>query len=153
MSAHPSTVMAVITIMLAVMHVISAKPGKASKWLESGQAVHLLKKTTLDLQCPPPCLCTPITPSKWYVDCAHRNLTYIHVLPVEADDVNLSYNNITIMANHSFRNNKIPALDISHNNLSDISQNEFAKLKSLHTLDLSNNHLKLSLQVYRPGVF
>ena len=98
--------------------------------------------------CPaPPCHCNH---GNTVVLCPHSQLMIIPVLPSSTLDLQLSYNRIRLLYNHSlYAAPRTRYLDLRHNDLIQIHAGAFKILRDLHTLLLSHNQLTY----LAPGMF
>lgn len=90
--------------------------------------------------CPSKCTCD----LDFFVSCSNANLD---VVPIQLNPtvkyINLTRNNISDINFTFIFYNKLQVLDLSHNQLDDISTNNFEPLESLLVLIMNNNNIKL----------
>ncbi|XP_021373945.1 protein artichoke-like [Mizuhopecten yessoensis] len=107
--------------------------------------------------CPVPCSCTYKGKTIDVLDCSNldwKNIPSKFIFPSSALHLSIANNLFTVLHNGTFRNlSKLQSLDISHNRLAVLEYSCFEGLESLLTLNISYNNLKMTTNVYAPGIF
>ncbi|XP_021373948.1 insulin-like growth factor-binding protein complex acid labile subunit [Mizuhopecten yessoensis] len=107
--------------------------------------------------CSAPCSCTYKGNTIDGLDCSNlkwNNIPPKFNFPSSAEHLSLANNRFTVLHNGTFRNlSKLQSLDISHNRLAVLEYSCFEGLESLLTLNISYNNLKMTTNVYAPGIF
>ncbi|XP_069119778.1 toll-like receptor 4 isoform X2 [Argopecten irradians] len=108
-------------------------------------------------RCPVPCSCSYKGEAAKVLDCSNLNwerLPLNFIFPPSVVNISLAYNKFKVLLNGTFTNlTNLQSLNISHNRLSRMDYSCFEGLESLTTLDISYNELKMTTNVYTPGIF
>ncbi|XP_061186952.1 toll-like receptor 4 [Saccostrea echinata] len=101
----------------------------------------------------PACRCSPVgNMNKFYTaNCSNLGITQVPITRPDVVILLLQHNNIT-----SLTTTFCPSLyhlDLSHNKIQNFSDDAFANLTRLKTLNLEGNNLELDESIYRPNVF
>ncbi|XP_060077315.1 toll-like receptor 4 [Ylistrum balloti] len=107
--------------------------------------------------CPVPCSCIYKGKTIKTLDCSDLNWERIPPkfgFPSSIIRLSLANNKLAVLHNGTFRNlPDLQTLDVSHNQITVLENSCFEGLKSLINLNMSYNSLKMTTEVYSPGIF
>ncbi len=92
-------------------------------------------------RCPTMCICTDSHKSLM-ISCIKRRYTHIPDLPLHTTDLEMSFNNLTILTDTTFQHlDNLLTLRLDYNQIHNIESGAFSNLQDLTVLHLHNNRL------------
>ena len=102
------------------------------------------------------CICYNDTNNHSIADCSFKNITHVPLFDKDVRVIYLQHNAIENIHNSSYMcgfPKYLLYLDLSFNRLSNLTGNPFVNLTLLHSLNMSNNNLVYSADMYPPNLF
>ncbi|XP_062576495.1 toll-like receptor 4 [Saccostrea cucullata] len=99
----------------------------------------------------PNCRCIPRSNQRYLADCSNLTITQVPKTRPDVDTLNIGHNRISHIL-HPFSTTLIH-LDMSYNQILNFTNDVFANLTRLRTLNLEGNQLQMDKSIFRPQIF